>query len=58
VHLLIMQRRIPERVADFDSVRDKVYSEYKDSERRRAAEENLAILRREAHIVLAPGAGE
>jgi len=58
VHLLIMQRRIPERVADFDSVRDKVYSEYKDSERRRAAEENLKILRREAHIVLAPEASE
>jgi hypothetical protein len=58
VHLLLMQQRIPERVADFNTARDRVYSEYKDSQRRRAAEENLVILRREARILLAPGNGE
>jgi hypothetical protein len=58
VHLLIMQQRIPERFADFDVVRSKVYAEYRDAQRRQADAQYLQHLRRVAHIVLAPGQSE
>jgi parvulin-like peptidyl-prolyl isomerase len=55
VHLLFMQRRQPPRVADFASVRPKVYADYVESVAKRAQDEALSILRREAQILIAPG---
>jgi hypothetical protein len=54
VHVLLMERRQPPRVADFASVRSKVYSDYSDAVARRAEEESLNILRKEAHVTLGP----
>jgi PPIC-type PPIASE domain len=54
VHVLVMQRRRPPRVADFASVRPKVYSDYADAAAKSADEENLKILRKEAQILIAP----
>jgi hypothetical protein len=54
VHVLLMQRRQPPRVADFASVRAKVYSDYIEAVAKRAEEENLEILRSEAQILVAP----
>jgi parvulin-like peptidyl-prolyl isomerase len=56
VHVLVMQRRRPPRVADFASVREKVYSDYVEAVAKRAEQENLAILRNEAQILIAPQA--
>lgn len=58
VHLLIMDKRTPPRTADFDSARAQVYADYRDNLRRRAEAQNLMLLRREAHILLAPGQHE
>jgi parvulin-like peptidyl-prolyl isomerase len=55
VHLLLMQRRQPPRVADFASVRPKVYADYVESVAKRAQDEALSILRRDAQILIAPG---
>jgi hypothetical protein len=54
VHLLIMQRRQPPRVSDFAAVRPKVYTDYVESVAKRAQDEALAILRRDAQILIAP----
>jgi parvulin-like peptidyl-prolyl isomerase len=54
VHLLLMRHRQPPRVADFASVRPKVYSDYIEFVSKRAQEEALKILRREAQILIAP----
>jgi PPIC-type PPIASE domain len=54
VHLLIMQRRQPPRVSDFASVRPKLYNDYVESVAKRAQDEALAILRRDAQILIAP----
>ncbi|HTQ36524.1 MAG TPA: peptidylprolyl isomerase [Steroidobacteraceae bacterium] len=58
VHLLVMDRRIPEQTADFDAVHANVYTEYRDELRRSADEQNLQQLRRDARILLAPGQRE
>lgn len=58
VHLLIMDKRVPEHSADFESVRGNVYNEYRDELRRRANEQNVQFLRRDARILLAPGQRE
>jgi hypothetical protein len=42
-------------VADFASVRPKVYADYVESVAKRAQDEALSILRREAQILIAPG---
>ena len=55
VHLLLMQRRQPPRVADFASVRPKVYADYVESVAKRAQDEALSILRRDAQILIGPG---
>jgi parvulin-like peptidyl-prolyl isomerase len=55
VHLLLMQRRQPPRVADFASVRPKVYADYVESVAKRAQDEALSILRRDAQILISPG---
>jgi parvulin-like peptidyl-prolyl isomerase len=55
VHVLVMERRYPPRVADFTAVRAKVYSDYMDAAAKRAQEAGLKLLRREAQIIVAPG---
>jgi len=55
VHVLVMERRNPPRLADFGSVRAKVYSDYMDAAAKRAQEAGLKLLRRDAQILLAPG---
>lgn len=55
VHVLIMDRRMPPRVADFGSVRERVYKDFRNAQRRRVDAENLQFLRRNAQILLAPG---
>jgi hypothetical protein len=54
VHILLMERRRPPRVADFASVRDKVYADYTDALAKAAEEENLKNLRKDAEILIAP----
>jgi parvulin-like peptidyl-prolyl isomerase len=54
VHVLVMERRDPPRVADFAAVRAKVYSDYMDAAAKRAQEAGLQILRRDAQIIVAP----
>jgi hypothetical protein len=54
VHLLVMQHRQPPRVSDFASVRPKLYNDYVESVAKRAQDEALAILRRDAQVLIAP----
>lgn len=56
VHLLVMQRRRAPQAADFSSVRPKVYADTVASMEKRAQQDALVILRRDAQIVLAPEA--
>jgi len=58
VHLLVMQHRQAPLFADFDSVRNNVYSDYLNAQKGVAEQQNLAFLRRNAQILLAPGQGE
>ena len=58
VHVLVMQRRRPPRIADFAVARNQIYSDYRDAENRTARQQNLKILRSEAQILLAPGQSE
>jgi hypothetical protein len=55
--VLVMERRMPPR-ADFLGVRDRVYNAYRAAQSRRAGEDNLRLLRRDARILLAPGESE
>jgi parvulin-like peptidyl-prolyl isomerase len=54
VHLLVMQKRQAPRPSDFGSVRPKLYNDYVESVSKRAQEEALTILRRDAQILIAP----
>jgi len=56
VHLLVMQRRQAPRLSDFASVRPKVYADYVESVAKRAQDEELRILRRDAQILISPEA--
>jgi parvulin-like peptidyl-prolyl isomerase len=56
VHLLLMQRRQAPRLSDFASVRPKVYADYVESVAKRAQDEELSILRRDAQILISPEA--
>ncbi len=58
VHILIMQRHLFAKVADFSAVRDRVYLDFRTAAANRATEENLGLLRRQASILLAPGLAE
>jgi parvulin-like peptidyl-prolyl isomerase len=58
VHVLVMELRVPPRVADFSQVRDRVYADYKDARIKQADQKNIEFLRRDAHILLAPGERE
>jgi hypothetical protein len=50
-----MQRHQFPKVADFATVRDRIYLDFRTAAANRATEENLSLLRRQASIVLAPG---
>jgi parvulin-like peptidyl-prolyl isomerase len=56
VHLLLMQRRQAPRLSDFASVRPKVYADYVQSVAKRAQDEELSLLRRDAQILISPEA--
>jgi PPIC-type PPIASE domain len=58
IHILIMQQHQFPKVADFHSVRDRVYLDFRNAASNRATEENLSLLRRQASILLAPGQSE
>jgi hypothetical protein len=58
VHVLVMDVRRPASVADFTSVRDKVYQAYRRVQGERATAENVKLLRSQAQILLAPGEEE
>ncbi len=58
VHVLVMDQRQQPSIADFSTARAQVYSDYRQAEFQRATQENLAILRSEAQILLAPGESE
>jgi hypothetical protein len=58
VHVLIMQQRQPPILADFSAVRAQVYEDYRRAQSERATQENLAMLRSQAQILLAAGQSE
>ncbi len=58
VHVLVMEKRQLPRPAEFSAVRDQVYSDFRAAQKQRASEENLATLRSQAQILLAPGQAE
>ncbi len=53
VHILLMNHREPPRVADFGSVRAKVYGDYQNAAAKRAQRDALSILRKDARILAA-----
>jgi hypothetical protein len=58
VHVLIMHRRVAPVPADFDHVRNNVYSNYIKAREAAAQQENLKVLRAAAQILIAPGQGQ
>jgi hypothetical protein len=58
VHILIMDRRQPPIYYDYDSVRNNVYADYQTALKAKARRDNLAFLRRNAQIFIAPGQHE
>jgi len=58
VHVLVMDVRRPASIADFTSVRDKVYQAYRRAQGERATAENVQLLRSQAQVILAPGQEE
>ena len=58
VHVLVMDVRRPASVADFASVRDKVYQAYRREQGELATAANVRMLRSQAQILLAPGQEE
>jgi parvulin-like peptidyl-prolyl isomerase len=58
VHVLVMHHRVAPVPADFDSVRNNVYSDYLKAEQIRQQQANLNYLRSTAQIIIAPGFGE
>ncbi len=58
VHVLVMARRAAPVFADFDSVRNNVYTDYVNDEKAKAQQDNLTFLRANAQVLLAPGQGQ
>lgn len=58
VHVLIMHHRVAPVPADFDTVRNNVYSDYIQAQERKEEAANLKYLRSTAQIILAPGESE
>jgi parvulin-like peptidyl-prolyl isomerase len=58
VHILVMEERIPPKLAEFADSRNQVYTDYRRDLQLRAEQENLKFLRANAQIILAPGQRE
>jgi hypothetical protein len=58
VHVLIMERRRPPRLTDFESARNNVYGAYRKEQLNAVRQENLRFLRGNAQILLSPGQTE
>jgi peptidyl-prolyl cis-trans isomerase C len=58
VHLLVMQERLAPQIKDFAAARPEVYNDYQLATKQQAVDQELARLRRQAKIVLAPGMSE
>ncbi len=58
VHIIVMERHQFPQVADFTTVRDRVYLDYRTAASNRATSQNLRLLRSQASILLAPGLSE
>jgi hypothetical protein len=58
VHIIVMERHQFPQVADFTTVRDRVYLDYRTAESNRATSQNLRLLRSQASILIAPGQSE
>jgi hypothetical protein len=58
VHILVMERHEFPKIADFTTVRDRVYLDYRSAASNRATEENLKVLRSSANILIVPGQSE
>jgi parvulin-like peptidyl-prolyl isomerase len=58
VHIVLMEHRQAPVVANFDNVRNNVYSDYINQRRKDVQQDALAELRKRAKIILAPDASE
>ena len=58
VHLLVMVARTAPVFYEYESVKNNVYTDYLTDQKARAKMENLAFLRRNAKILIAPGHSE
>jgi hypothetical protein len=58
LHIIVMERHQFPQVADFTTVRDRVYLDYRTAASNRATSQNLRLLRSQASILLAPGQSE
>jgi len=58
VHILVMDKRLLPKVADFSTLRQQVYNEERLAVIQRAAQENVNYLRSQAEIIVAPGMSE
>ncbi len=58
VHVLVMQQRRPPSLEDFPTARAQVYNDYRIALSDQASRQNLATLRSQAQILLAPGQSE
>lgn len=56
LHVLVLEEREPPRTPPFEEVREQVRAEWVRRADDRALERYLALLREQAHVVLAPGA--
>ncbi len=55
VHIIVVERHNVAVVADFTAVRNQVFESYRAQQSERAKKENLAQLRSQARILIAPG---
>jgi parvulin-like peptidyl-prolyl isomerase len=58
VHVVLMGHRQSPSYTDFDHVRNNVYSDYVEDEKKKVQRENLQTLRKNATIILAPDQNE
>ncbi len=58
VHVMIMHERDPPIINGFDKVRNNVFSDYVQDQKAKVIRSALALLRRKAQIILAPGQAE
>jgi parvulin-like peptidyl-prolyl isomerase len=58
VHILIMERHQVPRTADYATVKPRVYEDFRLKQGAQAVQAQIAQLRRQAQIVLAPGQSE